>query len=150
MRSERIPPRVMVPRPTAALTTFTAAKMSSALRIGGWRNRSSGPAVPLSRIQTDILRLLAVHRDPESYVAGGRAPEPGRATHLRRHRRVSRREKRVAAAGYGVAWLWQHRRGDPWRPFIADFSIIFAKRNHNCRNYWFGVRVPCRCRLSGR
>jgi hypothetical protein len=35
----------------------------------GWRNRSSGPAVPLSRIQTDILRLLAVHRDPESYVA---------------------------------------------------------------------------------
>jgi hypothetical protein len=26
--------------------------------------------VPLSRIQTEILRLLAAHRDPESYVAG--------------------------------------------------------------------------------
>jgi hypothetical protein len=26
--------------------------------------------VPLSKIQTDILRLLAAHRDPESYVAG--------------------------------------------------------------------------------
>jgi hypothetical protein len=26
--------------------------------------------VPLSKIQTDILRLLASHRDPESYVAG--------------------------------------------------------------------------------
>jgi len=26
--------------------------------------------VPLTRIQTDILRLLAAHRDPESYVAG--------------------------------------------------------------------------------
>jgi hypothetical protein len=25
--------------------------------------------VPLSRIQTDILRLLAAHRDPEAYVA---------------------------------------------------------------------------------
>ena len=37
---------------------------------GGWRKRSSGPAVPLSKIQTDILRLLASHRDPESYVAG--------------------------------------------------------------------------------
>jgi len=26
--------------------------------------------VPLSRIQTDIFRLLAAHRDPESDVAG--------------------------------------------------------------------------------
>jgi hypothetical protein len=26
--------------------------------------------VPLSKIQADILRLLAAHRDPESYVAG--------------------------------------------------------------------------------
>ena len=35
-----------------------------------WRSRSSRPAVPLSKIQSDILRLLASHRDPESYVAG--------------------------------------------------------------------------------
>jgi hypothetical protein len=26
--------------------------------------------MPLSKIQSDILRLLAAHRDPESYVAG--------------------------------------------------------------------------------
>jgi hypothetical protein len=26
--------------------------------------------MPLSKIQTDVLRLLASHRDPESYVAG--------------------------------------------------------------------------------
>ena len=39
-------------------------------KLGGWRNKSSRPAVPLSRIQTDILRLLAAHRDPESYIAG--------------------------------------------------------------------------------
>src|SRR5260370_12215606 len=37
---------------------------------GVWRNGSSRPAVPLSKIQTEVLRLLASHRDPESYVAG--------------------------------------------------------------------------------
>lgn len=88
------------------------------MKPGGWRNRSNGPAVPLSRIQTDILRLLAAHRDPESYVA--------EATPVNRNApRISAdidvfhdREERVAAAafddtqtlaaaGYGVAWLRQ-------------------------------------------
>jgi hypothetical protein len=74
--------------------------------------------VPLSKIQTDILRLLAAHRDPESYVAG--------ATPLNRNApRISSdidvfhdREERVAAAalddtqtlaaaGYDIAWLRQ-------------------------------------------
>src|SRR5580658_1231138 len=83
-----------------------------------WRNRSSRPAVPLSKVQTEVLRLLASQRDPESYVAG--------ATPLNRNApRYSGdidifhdREERVAAAalndakileaaGYGVAWLRQ-------------------------------------------
>jgi hypothetical protein len=34
------------------------------------RPRSSGPVVPLSSIQSELLRLLASHRSPESYVAG--------------------------------------------------------------------------------
>jgi hypothetical protein len=74
--------------------------------------------VPLSKIQTDVLRLLASHRDPESYVAG--------ATPLNRDApRYSGdidvfhdREERVAAAalndaqvmlaaGYRVTWLRQ-------------------------------------------
>ena len=74
--------------------------------------------MPLSKIQTDILRLLAAHRDPESYVAG--------ATRLNRNApRISSdidvfhdREERVAAAalddtqtlaaaGYDIAWLRQ-------------------------------------------
>jgi hypothetical protein len=74
--------------------------------------------VPLSKIQIDVLRLLAAHRDPESYVAG--------ATPLNRDApRYSGdidvfhdREERVAAAalsdaqalaaaGYGVSWLRQ-------------------------------------------
>ena len=70
------------------------------MKLGGWRNGSSGPAVPLSKIQTDILRLLAAHRDPESYVAG--------ATPLNRNApRISSdidvfhdREERVAAAAF--------------------------------------------------
>lgn len=74
--------------------------------------------MPLSKIQTDVLRLLASHRDPESYIAG--------ATPLNRD--ASRysgdidvfhdREERVASAalsdaealvraGYGVTWLRQ-------------------------------------------
>jgi hypothetical protein len=74
--------------------------------------------MPLSKIQTDVLRLLASHRDPESYVAG--------ATPLNRDApRYSEdidvfhdREERVAsaalddaqaleAADYVVAWLRQ-------------------------------------------
>lgn len=74
--------------------------------------------MPLSRIQTDVLRLLASHRDPESYVAG--------ATPLNRDApRYSGdidvfhdREERVSAAalndeqvlttaGYRVSWLRQ-------------------------------------------
>lgn len=85
---------------------------------GDWRNRSNRRAVPLSKIQTGVLRLLASQRDPESYVAG--------ATPLNRDGiRYSGdidifhdREERVAAAalndakalqtaGYGVTWLRQ-------------------------------------------
>jgi hypothetical protein len=74
--------------------------------------------VPLSKIQIDVLRLLAAHRDPESYVAG--------ATPLNRDApRYSSdidvfhdRQERVASAalsdaqalgvaGYAVRWLRQ-------------------------------------------
>jgi hypothetical protein len=85
---------------------------------GNWQNKSSEPVVPLSKMQIDVLRLLAAHRDPESYVAG--------ATPLNRNTgRYSDdidvfhdREERVAAAalhdvdvlkaaGYRVTWLRQ-------------------------------------------
>jgi len=84
---------------------------------GAWQNRSSRH-VPLSKIQIDVLRLLASYRDPESYVAG--------ATPLNRNAlRYSEdidvfhdREERVAlaalsdaevllAAGYGIVWIRQ-------------------------------------------
>ncbi len=39
--------------------------------LAAWRSKLSVPAVPLSKIQSDVLSLIAAHRDPESYVAGG-------------------------------------------------------------------------------
>jgi hypothetical protein len=74
--------------------------------------------VPLSKIQTDILRLLAAHRNPEIYVAGA-------SPLIREAPRISSdidvyhdREEQVAAtaqadtqtltaAGYSVSWLRQ-------------------------------------------
>jgi hypothetical protein len=85
--------------------------------LGGWRNRSSGLALPLFRIQAEIP------------TPARRASRPGKL--CRRAAPLNRDALRIS--------------GD-----IADIPIIFAKRNHNCRNYWFGVRVPCRYRLSGR
>ena len=54
--------------------------------------------MPLSKIQSDILRLLAAHRDPDSYVAGEYTTEPRRAAFFGRHRRVPDREERVLQA----------------------------------------------------
>jgi hypothetical protein len=49
--------------------------------------------VPLSKVQTEVLRLLAAHRDPESYMAG--------ATPLNRDAAV------LEAGGYSVSWFRQ-------------------------------------------
>ncbi len=83
-----------------------------------WPSKSSAPVVPLSNIQTAVLRLLAAHRDPESYV--------GESTPLNRaalrfsadiHVFHDRQERVVEAAlndaavleraGYCVSWLRQ-------------------------------------------
>jgi hypothetical protein len=74
--------------------------------------------VPLSKIQADILHLLASHRDPESYVAGS---TPLNRNALRYSGDIDvfhDREDRIAAAatkdteallaaGYHVAWQRQ-------------------------------------------
>jgi hypothetical protein len=74
--------------------------------------------VPLTKIQIDVLRLLAAHRDPESYVAGA-SPLNRDAPRISSDIDVFHdSEERVAAAalidaqilaaaGYGVAWLRQ-------------------------------------------
>jgi hypothetical protein len=74
--------------------------------------------VPLSKIQTGILRLLASHRDPESYVAGATPLNLNAARFSTDIDVFHDREERVAmaavddaaalaAAGYRVSWLRQ-------------------------------------------
>jgi hypothetical protein len=74
--------------------------------------------VPITKIQSDVLRLLAVHRDPESYV-GGATPLNRNAPRFSddidvfhdREERVERAAIEDAAtletAGYRVQWLRQ-------------------------------------------
>jgi hypothetical protein len=38
---------------------------------GGSPNGSKSFAVPISKFQSDVLRLLAAQRSPDSYIAGG-------------------------------------------------------------------------------
>jgi uncharacterized protein YbjT (DUF2867 family) len=74
--------------------------------------------VPLSKIQTDILRLLASQRDAESYVAGATPLNRAGPRYSSDIDIFHDREERVAAAaaaasdaqtleaaGYGVRWL---------------------------------------------
>ena len=74
--------------------------------------------MPLSKIQIDVLRLLAAHRDPESYVAGATPLNQNTARYSGDIDIFHDREERVAAAalhdvnvleaaGYRVAWLRQ-------------------------------------------
>jgi hypothetical protein len=74
--------------------------------------------VPLSKIQSDVLRLLASHRDPESYVAGATPLNRSAARYSSDIDVFHDREERVAsaasadtetlqAAGYAIAWLRQ-------------------------------------------
>lgn len=85
---------------------------------GFWRSRSNRRAVPLSKIQTDVLRLLASHRDPESYVAGATPLNRDAVRYSADIDVFHDREERVAvaalddaqvlaAAGYRVTWLRQ-------------------------------------------
>jgi hypothetical protein len=87
-------------------------------RPGDWRNRSNRPAVPLSKVQTDVLRLLASHRDPESYVAGATPLNRAAPRYSGDIDVFHDREERVASAalddahtleaeGYSVRWLRQ-------------------------------------------
>jgi hypothetical protein len=38
---------------------------------GAWRNKSKSSAVPLTKLQSEVLRVLAAERSPDSYIAGG-------------------------------------------------------------------------------
>lgn len=87
-------------------------------RLDDWRSRSSRTAVPLTRIQSQILRLLASHRDPESYVAGATPLNRTASRYSSDIDAFHDREERIASAALGdgealraagceVAWLRQ-------------------------------------------
>jgi len=94
--------------------------------------------VPLSKIQSDILTLLAAHRDPESYVAGStplnrNAPRFSGDIHV-----FHDREERVAQAaeqdslflqghGYVLQWL----RRDP-----LIYAVLVARAAETTKLEW--------------
>lgn len=74
--------------------------------------------MPLTNIQSEVLRLLASHRDPESYVAGATALNRAAPRYSNDIDIFQDREERVASAaladatvleasGYRVSWLRQ-------------------------------------------
>jgi hypothetical protein len=94
--------------------------------------------VPLAKIQSDILRLLAAHRDPESYVAGG---TPLNVTAPRysgdidvfhdREERVARAAQEDSAVlqanGYDLQWL----RREP-----TMYSVVASKGDETTKLEW--------------
>jgi hypothetical protein len=63
--------------------------------VAAWRSKSKADAVPLTRLQSHALRLLASGRTPNSYVAGGVA--------LNREAEADSRV--LTAAGLKLFWM---------------------------------------------
>lgn len=89
---------------------------------GAWRSGSKPFAVPISKFQSDVLRLLAAQRTPDSYIAGGIAinrdgPRFSRDIDIfhdsiaRQDTAASADEAALAAAGYEVTWSSKQRTG---------------------------------------
>lgn len=106
---------------------------------GDWRNKSSRrAAVLLAKIQSDILRLLAAHRDPESYVAGSTPLNVNASRYSGDIDVFHDREERVARAaqedsavlqanGYDLHWL----RREP-----AMYSVVTSKGGEATKLEW--------------
>jgi hypothetical protein len=96
--------------------------------------------VPLSKIQSDVLQLLAAHRDPESYVAGSTPlnRDPGTPRYSGDVDIFHDREERVAQAaeqdgallrahGYSLQWL----RREP-----AIYTVLAEHSGQSTRLEW--------------
>jgi hypothetical protein len=94
--------------------------------------------VPLSKIQTEILRLLASHRDPESYVAGSTPLTRGTPRYSGDIDIFHDREERVAQAaqadsafleehGYALKWL----RRDP-----LIYTVLVERTGETTKMEW--------------
>ena len=110
--------------------------------------------MPLSKIQTDILKLLASHRDPESYVAGStplnrEAPRYSGDIDVFHDREelVARAAAEDAAvlAGHGYTLQWQRRepaiytvlvrrsgQEQSWNGSLIAISVSFPQCGTRC------------------
>jgi hypothetical protein len=94
--------------------------------------------LPLSKIQTDILRLLATHRDPESYVAGS-IPLTRDASRYSSDIDVFHdREERVGqAATQDSALLQQHGYQVIWtRPGPGVYAVQVERADAKTKLEW--------------
>jgi len=86
--------------------------------------------VPLSKIQTDILRLLAAHRDPESYVAGSTPLNRDAPRYSDDIGVFHDREERVAqAAQADAALLQEHGYALEWQRREPGIYALLASRS---------------------
>jgi hypothetical protein len=94
--------------------------------------------VPLSKIQTEVLKLLAAHRDPESYVAGS-TPLNRQATRFSGDIDVFHdREERVArAAEEDAAFLEQNGYALQWeRRDPAIYTVLLEHSGETTKLEW--------------
>jgi hypothetical protein len=105
---------------------------------GAWRNRLSVRAVPLSKIQTGILRLLASHRDPESYVAGSTPLNRDTPRYSGDIDVFHDREERVAqAAELDGALLQEHGYALQWlRREPSIYAVLAARASETTKLEW--------------
>jgi hypothetical protein len=94
--------------------------------------------VPLSKLQSDILRLLATHRDPESYVAGSAWLAQDGPRYSGDIDIFHDREERVARAGQeGVAVLQATGLNVEWRRREpAFYQAIVSRASESTRLEW--------------
>jgi hypothetical protein len=85
--------------------------------------------VPLSKIQTDILRILAAHRDPESYVAGSTPLNRDTPRYSGDIDVFHDREERVAtAAAEDSALLEDHGYALEWIRRVPAIHTVLVER----------------------
>jgi hypothetical protein len=85
--------------------------------------------VPLSKIQTEILRILAAHRDPESYVAGSTPLNRDAPRYSGDIDVFHDREERVAiAAAQDGALLEEHGYALKWIRRVPAIHTVLVER----------------------
>ena len=94
--------------------------------------------MPLSKIQSDILRLLATHRDPESYVAGSTPLTRDTSRYSADIDVFHDREERVGqAATQDIALLKEHGYAVQWiRPGPGVYTVVAEREGATTKLEW--------------